>query len=68
MPTKTASAQREGLRMVVNMETLLVASLIGNIVTEVTKVIFQKPTDDAKIDALHQALNDALGQLRQFVK
>lgn len=54
--------------MVVNMETLLVASLIGNIVAEVTKVIFQKPTDDAKIDALHKALNDALSQLRQFVK
>ncbi len=58
----------EVLPMVINMEALLVASLIGNIVTEVTKVIFQKPADDAKIDALHLALNDALSQLRQFVK
>ncbi len=63
-----ALGREEASPMVVNMETLLVASLIGNIVTEVTKVIFQKPADDAKIDALHQALNDALGQLRQFVK
>lgn len=60
--------QKGACLMVVNMETLLVASLIGNIVTEITKVIFQKPADDAKIDALHKALNDALGQLRQFVK
>lgn len=54
--------------MVVNMETLLVASLIGNIVTEVAKIFVQKPAEDAKIDALHAALNDALGQMRRLIK
>ena len=54
--------------MVINMEILLVASLIGNITTEIAKIVFQKPADDAKIDALHQALNDALAQLRQLIK
>ena len=54
--------------MVINMETLLVASLIGNIVTEAAKIFVQKPVDDAKIDALHTALNDALAQLQRMVK
>ena len=54
--------------MVIDMETLLIASLVGNIVTEVVKIFVKAPAQDAEIDALHTALNDALAQLRQFVK
>ena len=54
--------------MVIDMETLLVASLIGNICTEIAKLILKTPTQDAEIDRLHAALNDALAQLRQLIK
>ncbi len=54
--------------MVINTETLLLAGLAANLVTEIAKILVKQPAQDAKIDELHKALDDTLAQLRQLVK